>query len=150
MPFSRSISPQSTRRPQRLFAFFFSAFSHRGVGHRPYGPEAANSAVNYYVSGSIRVAVFWSAAGLTPETRHLKPLPQICRSFPTSASLAASQSSPIGRRRIPLPHSDFRFQLIHTSDFRVPTSDFRLPASDFCLPSSALYQITKRFFPGRF
>ena len=48
MPFSRSISPQSTRRSQRLFSFFFSAFSHRGVGHRPYGPEAANSAVNYY------------------------------------------------------------------------------------------------------
>ena len=34
MPFSRSISPQSTRRAQRLFKFFFSAFS-------------ANSAVNY-------------------------------------------------------------------------------------------------------
>ena len=25
-----------------------SAFSHRGVGLIPYGPEAANSAVNYY------------------------------------------------------------------------------------------------------
>jgi hypothetical protein len=38
--------------------FSFSAFSHRGVGPCPYGPEAANSAVKYYVSCSIRPAVF--------------------------------------------------------------------------------------------
>jgi hypothetical protein len=61
--------------------FSFSAFSHRGVGYIPYGfrlvelraysserPEAANSAVNYYVSCSIRPAVFLPAAGLAPET----------------------------------------------------------------------------------
>jgi hypothetical protein len=64
--------------------FFFSAVSHRGVGHRTYGfrlvesraysserPEAANSAVNYYVSCSIRPAVF--LAGNWADTRHLYP-----------------------------------------------------------------------------
>jgi hypothetical protein len=54
----RSISPQSSLRAQRLFNFFFSAFSHRGVGPMPYGPEAAISAVNYYVSFLIRLAAF--------------------------------------------------------------------------------------------
>jgi hypothetical protein len=50
--------------------FSFSAFSHRGVGHRPYGfrlveraysserPEAVISAVNYHASCSIKPAVF--------------------------------------------------------------------------------------------
>ena len=38
--------------------FFFSAFSHRGVGPMPYGPEASISAVNSYVSFLIRLVVF--------------------------------------------------------------------------------------------
>jgi len=32
---------------EEITIIFFSAFSHRGVGPIPYGPEAANSAVNY-------------------------------------------------------------------------------------------------------
>jgi hypothetical protein len=53
---SKSISPQTSTL--RLSKLFFSAFSHRGVGHSPYGfrlvehraysserPEAASSAV---------------------------------------------------------------------------------------------------------
>ena len=35
---------------------FFSAFSHRGVGPIPYGPEAVNSAVNDYVFCSISLS----------------------------------------------------------------------------------------------
>jgi hypothetical protein len=49
-----------TARPlsrQRLF-IFFSAFSHRGAGPKPCGPEAAISAVNFYVSFLIRPAIF--------------------------------------------------------------------------------------------
>jgi hypothetical protein len=61
----------STRRSQRLFKIFFLGVLPPGRRHRPYGfrlvehrvysserPEAANSAVNYYVSCSIRPAVF--------------------------------------------------------------------------------------------
>jgi len=68
-------------RSQRLFSFFFSAFSRRGVGHRPYGfrlvepraysserPEAANSAVNYLFLFRLDRPFFWPEAALTPET----------------------------------------------------------------------------------
>ena len=82
MPFPRTISQH---RPQSLYpklcgtkVIFFS-YSFSGVAsllfvflsvlppgrrHRPYGPEAANSAVNYYVSFSIRSAAYCPAAGL--------------------------------------------------------------------------------------
>jgi hypothetical protein len=43
------------------YLFFFSAFSHRGVGPMPYGPEAASSAVNSYVSVSIRPTAFYTS-----------------------------------------------------------------------------------------
>ncbi len=55
----QEVSHRRARGDRRDYLkFSFSAFSHRGVGTRPYGPEAANSAVNYYVSCSIRPAVF--------------------------------------------------------------------------------------------
>jgi hypothetical protein len=41
-----------------IIYFFFFAISHRGVGPMPYGPEAAISAVNSYVSFLIRLAAF--------------------------------------------------------------------------------------------
>ena len=60
----QEVSHRRARGDRRDYLnFFFSAFSHRGVGHRPYGPEAANSAVNYYVSRSIRLAAFQARAG---------------------------------------------------------------------------------------
>jgi hypothetical protein len=44
----QEVSHRRARRDRRdELKFSFSAFSHRGAGHRPYGPEAANSAVNY-------------------------------------------------------------------------------------------------------
>ena len=44
----------------RDYLFFFSAFSHRGLGPMPYGPEAARSAMNAYVSVSIRPTGFFT------------------------------------------------------------------------------------------
>jgi hypothetical protein len=68
MPFSRSISPQSTRRSQRLFIIFFLGVLPPGRRHRPYGPEAANSAVNYYFLFRFDRSFFWPAARLKPDT----------------------------------------------------------------------------------
>jgi hypothetical protein len=80
----QEVSHRRARGDRRDYLkFSFSAFSHRGVGTRPYGfrlvepiaysserPEAANSAVNYYVSCSIRPAVFLAGGGadLKPDT----------------------------------------------------------------------------------
>jgi hypothetical protein len=52
-----------------IIYFFFSAFSHRGAGPMPYGPEAEISAVNFYVSFSIKLAAFQVSGGA--DTRHL-------------------------------------------------------------------------------
>jgi hypothetical protein len=81
MPFSRSISPQSTRRSQRLFIIFFLGVLPPGRRHRHYGfrlvepraysserPEAANSAVNYYFLFRFDRSFFWPAARLKPDT----------------------------------------------------------------------------------
>jgi hypothetical protein len=54
---------RSRRDYLKLSFWNFSAFSHRGVGPMPYGPEAANSAVNYYVSSSIKLGASIASGG---------------------------------------------------------------------------------------
>ena len=61
---SKRVSPQRSLSTQRLSKIIFSAFSHRGVGLIPYGPEAAISAVNSYFSFLIRLAARRPATGL--------------------------------------------------------------------------------------
>jgi len=61
-----SFQEVSHRRERRDYLFFFSAFSHRGVGPIPYGPEAAISAVNSYVSFLIKLAAFQASGGAEP------------------------------------------------------------------------------------
>jgi hypothetical protein len=69
------------------FYFFFSAFSHRGVGHRPYGfrlveprsysserPEAASSAVNYKFLFRFDRPLFRPEAALSPKPNVTKKL----------------------------------------------------------------------------